>query len=391
MESALLNERITRLEQLLDISRHLNATLDMRALLVRIVQAARSLTDADGASILLVETENTLRFAAFCGPQTTTLKSVVVPVEKSLAGWVLREREPAVVEDAETDPRMCVIEPDSEIRSIVAVPMHFGDECIGVLESLTHEKPHHFTPQDVETLTILAGNAAVAVQNVRLFQQSDWITEIVHEIRTPLTAIMSYTDLLNHPQIDAETKAGFIEVIQRETERVHTLVNQFLELARLESGRMTFSRTPFTLDEPILNAAQTIRARAKKRGMEISIDLPDTLPEVVGDAGRIEQVLLNLLSNAVKYAAPNTTIKVRSFRNEETVHVSVTDRGPGISPEHLSRLFQKFSRLPGNEEQATGSGLGLHISRQIIEAHGGELWAESEPGVGSTFTFTLPL
>jgi signal transduction histidine kinase len=312
-------------------------------------------------------------------------------VEKSLAGWVIRERQPAVVEDAETDPRMYTVEPDSDICSIVAVPMYFGDECIGVLESLTHEKPHHFTPQDVDTLTTLAGNAAVAVQNARLFQQTDWIAEIVHEIRTPLTAIMSYADLLNHPQIDVETKAGFIEVIQRETERVHKLVNQFLELARLESGRMTFSQKPFTINKPIINAVQTIRPRAEKRGMEISIDVPDTLPDIIGDAGRIEQVLLNLLSNAVKYAAPNTTIQVRSFQNKDALHVTVTDRGPGISPEHLSRLFQKFSRLPGSEEQATGSGLGLHISRQIVEAHGGEIWAESEPGVGSTFAFTLPL
>jgi signal transduction histidine kinase len=101
-------------------------------------------------------------------------------------------------------------------------------------------------------------------------------------------------------------------------------------------------------------------------------------------------VLLNLLSNAVKYAAPETSINVQVTQQEEALQIGVTDQGPGITKENLPRLFKKFSRIPGSEEQATGSGLGLHISRQIIEAHGGKIWAESKPGVGSTFTFTLP-
>lgn len=390
METTALNDRIAQLEQLLDISRDLNATLDMRALLLRIVKAARSLTDADAASILLVEDEDTLRFAAFCGPQSAVLRNAKVPVKESLAGWVIRKQQPAIVDDAQTDPRLYTIEPDSDIRSIVAVPMYFGDECIGVLESLTHEEPRRFTTQDVETLTTLAGDAAVAVKNAQLFQQSDWIAEIVHEIRTPLTAIMSYTDLLMHPNVDAETKAGFVEIIQRETERVHALVNQFLDLARMESGRITFKQEPLAIKEITTRAVETVYPRAKERGMEIVVHAPDSLPQLIGDPTRIEQVLLNLLSNAVKYAAPETSINVQVTQQEEALQIGVTDQGPGITKENLPRLFKKFSRIPGSEEQATGSGLGLHISRQIIEAHGGKIWAESKPGVGSTFTFTLP-
>lgn len=389
-ENRLLREQIDFLEQIIAISRELNSTLEMGPLLLHIVEAARNTTAADAASILLVESESALRFAAFCGPKTAMLKNAKVPLSGSLAGWVVRQEQTANVENAEADPRMYNPQPNSNIRSIIAVPMYFGSQIIGVLEVLTHQQTHHFTPQNVETLETLASIAAVAVQNARLFQQNDWIAEVVHEIRTPLTSILSYAELLERPNLDSELSTKFIHLIQQEAERVSALINQFLDLAQLESGRVTMKEQPLSFPALISHAVDVVRPRAAQRDMHIKHHCPEELPRVVGDAQRIEQVLLNFLSNAVKYADANTNIEVSCQTEENEVLVTVTDQGKGISKEHLDLLFQKFSRLPGSEEQATGSGLGLHISRQIIAAHHGRIWAKSELGKGSTFAFALP-
>ncbi|MEA3310327.1 MAG: GAF domain-containing sensor histidine kinase [Chloroflexota bacterium] len=389
-EASVLRQRINTLEQILAISRQLNSTLEMRPLLLRIVESARDMTAAGAASILLMDSENSLRFAASCGPKTSVLESAEVPITGSLAGWVIQQKQTAIVEDAESDPRMYNLPLNSEVRSIIAVPMPFGSQIIGVLEVLTHQQTHHFTLQDVETLETLANIAAVAVQNARLFQQNDWIAEIVHEIRTPLTSILSYADLLERPNLNHELSIQFIQIIQQEAERVGALINQFLDLAQLESGRVTMKKSELSFPAIISQAVNVILPRAAQRDMQINQTCSEKLPLVTGDAQRIGQVLLNFLSNAVKYAAPQTIIDVTCEVQAGEVIVSVADHGEGISQEHLALLFQKFSRLPGSEERAVGSGLGLHISRQIITAHHGRIWAVSELGQGSTFAFALP-
>lgn len=387
---AALRQQVATLRRLIDISRDLNSTLNMRALLLRIVQSARDLTESDAASILLVENRDTLRFAAFCGPQVTELKDAEVPRSESLAGWVVQNNQTAVINDARTDARLYIIPSASNIRSIVAVPMVFGDQVIGVLESLTHDEPQPFAPEDVETLETLASIAAVAVQNARLFQQSDWIAEIVHEVRTPLTSILTSAQILNQDSLDGETRERITGIVQHEAKRVSRLVNQFLELAQFESGRTFIHPTLCSLPDIIEQATISIRPQANEREMAILTHCPETLPQIRADPERLEQVLLNLLSNAVKYAGPRTTVTVRCRRTADQVVVSVRDEGPGIPPQHRAQLFQRFSRLPGSEDRATGSGLGLHIAHKIIEAHQGRIWLESEVGHGSTFAFSLP-
>jgi len=362
----------------------------MRSLLLQIVEAARELTGADGASILLVEGPQTLRFAASCGPSSPYLIGTEVPTENSLAGWVVQHHETAVVEDASSDPRLYAIQSVNTSRSIVAVPLLFGDRVIGVLESLTQQEYRRFTSQDIETLETLASIAAVAVENTRLFQQNDWIAEVVHEIRTPLTAILSYAELLDRQDLRPGNRQQFHQIIQQEAERVNRLIGQFLDAARLESGRVIMKREPLALGEIISQTIAVIRPQAATRQMRVTSTIPENIPTLVGDAQRLHQVLLNLLSNAVKYSTPGTDIHVTCRVEPEQLVVAVADSGPGISQEYHASLFQRFSRVPGSEKRATGSGLGLNIARQIVEAHGGRIWVESVVGQGSTFSFSLP-
>mgnify|MGYP000555654133 CR=1 FL=1 len=386
-----LRQSIVTLERLLHISRHLNSTLEMRPLLQQIVDSARDLTDADGASILLMESDNTLRFAAACGPDAMLLEIAEVPLDNSLAGWVVKNRQMLIVEDVLSDPRHFAIKSIDPTQSLLAMPMIFGDQVIGVLESVTTKARHRFTPEDIETLETLASIAAVAVQNARLFEQSDWVAEVVHEIRTPLTAILSYADLLQRPDITDSMRAQFVTIIQQETQRVNALATQFLDLARLESGRIRMAQHRLCMSEIITAAANTIRPTITNNRQDLRIEFPDDLPCTVGDDQRIHQVLLNLLSNAVKYSDPGDTITLAAKVTDQKLLVAVSDTGPGIPEDQLPHLFHKFARLPGKERQVTGTGLGLVISRQIVEAHNGEIWVESEVGKGTTFYFSLPL
>lgn len=381
---------ITSLEKLIQISRQLNSTLEMRPLLQQIVDAGRELTHADGASILLMEGEQSLRFAA-ASPQSEILDMTEVPLEGSLAGWVVKHREMAIVEDAQSDPRHYKIKAVDTTQSIIAVPMIFADQVIGVLESLTTKARYRFTRQDMDTLETLASIAAVAVQNARLFEQSDWVAEVVHEIRTPLTAILSYADLLQRPELSGDMRFQFATIIQHETERVNDLATQFLDLARLESGRVKMARDPIDVHALIEMAANIIRPTAQDRDRKLIIESSPTLPTTLGDEQRLHQVLLNLLSNAVKYSDPGDTITLRAEAQADAITISVTDTGPGISADQLPNLFHKFARLPGSERKATGTGLGLVVARQIVEAHHGQIWADSQVGEGSTFAFTLPI
>jgi signal transduction histidine kinase len=386
-----LKQSIATLERLIHISRHLNSTLEMRPLLQQIVDSARDLTDADGASILLMEGEDILRFAAACGPDATLLEITEVPLDNSLAGWVVKNRQMLIVEDVLSDPRHFAIQSVDPTQSLLAVPMIFGDQVIGVLESVTTKTRHSFTSEDIETLETLAGIAAVAVQNARLFEQSDWVAEVVHEIRTPLTAILSYADLLQRPDITDSMRTQFISIIQQETQRVNALATQFLDLARLESGRIRMAQQRLCIGEIITAAANTIRPTINNNRQNLHVEVPDDLPCTVGDDQRIHQVLLNLLSNAAKYSDPGDTITLAAKVTDHEMVVSVSDTGPGISEDQLPRLFHKFARLPGKERQVTGTGLGLVISRQIIEAHNGQIWVESEVGKGTIFCFSLPI
>ncbi|MCJ7548571.1 MAG: GAF domain-containing sensor histidine kinase [Anaerolineae bacterium] len=390
-EIATLQQTISTLEELLNISRRLNSTLEMRPLLQQIVESAANLVNADGASILLMEDSDALRFAAASGPESATLQGTEVPLDKSLAGWVATHGEMAIVENAQDDSRMYNIDAVDATQSIIAAPMLFGPQVIGVLEAVTTTTRHRFTPQDRETVATLAGVAAVAVQNARLFQQSDWVAEVVHEIRSPLTAILSYADLLRRPELDDRARERAITTIQQETERVSDLATQFLDLARLESGRITMSRDIIDVAALIDQAVAVIKPSALQRDRTVQVSQAERIPAIVGDKARLHQVLLNLLSNAVNYSAAGDVIDVEARMLASKLIISVSDTGPGIAHNQLPLLFQKFRRLPGSEDKARGTGLGLVVARQIVEAHRGQLWVESELGKGSCFFISLPV
>lgn len=386
-------ERVARLERLIEISRSLNSTLSKRPLLNRILAAAQELTQTEACSILLVDRKSgKLYFEA--ATNLPGLGLIVVPMEGSIAGWVVQTGKPLVVSDVRKDPRFYHKADEQSgltTRSILSTPLIARDNVIGVLQAVNKESGAEFTEEDVELLTVLGNQAAVAVQNALLFQQSDLVAEIVHEMRTPLGSIVAYAELMQRSDAMTAQNSQFADIIIHEAERLSDLANRFLDLARLESGRASMAQDPVDLSTVIRMAVNVLIPQADAKQIGVSVDVPATLPSVVGDAQRLHQVMLNLLSNAVKYSRPGDNITVTAMGEENCLTVSVADTGPGIPADALPHIFERFYRVSATEGQALGTGLGLTITRQIIEAHGGKIAVTSEEGKGTTFTFTLPV
>ena len=387
-------ERIARLEGLLEINRSLASTLDLRPLLYCIVSAARELTETEASSILLVDRKSgQLHFEAATNVQR--VRSIIVPMEGSVAGQVVRTGEPLVVQDVRKDSRRAYRQTDKQsgfiTRSILAVPLVARGKVIGVLEAMNKKEGSEFTDEDLELLSVLGDQAAVAVQNALLFQQSDLIAEMVHEMRTPLSAIVAYAELLQRPNATLEQNRQFADVVLHESERLNDMARSFLDLARLESGRAHLAQDPVDVSTVIRMVVSVLLPQADAKRVEVSVDVPAAPPSVLGDAQRLHQAMLNLVGNAVKYCRPGDSVTVAVGCEEDHLTVSVADTGPGIPEEALPHIFERFYRVPDAEGLAPGTGLGLTITRQIIEAHGGEITISSVAGQGATFTFTLPV
>lgn len=387
-------EQIVRLKRIIEISRVLNSRLELQPLLQDIIKAAAELTNTEASSVLLVDSKTgELFFEAATGIKKYEVERVVVSKD-SIAGWIVEHNEPLVIDDVSHDPRWWQKADDDTgfvTRSILGVPLCVKDKVIGAVEVLNKKDSQPFTEDEVNLLSTLADQAAVAIEKARLFQQSDQIADVVHELRTPLTSIVGYSKLLLTTELDKNTQIQFVEVINREATRLGSMVNDFLELARLESGRLRLSYKSVDMRKVIDDTADVMRPQAKERGLELALDVPSVLPPIMGDEKRLQQIMLNLISNAIKYNRQGGRVRISAGVDGETLRIAVEDTGRGVRPEDMDKLFDKFRRIEETESSVKGTGLGLPITKQLIELHEGEIKVTSEWGQGSTFAFTLPL
>ena len=320
------------------------------------------------------------------------LRGIIIP-KKSIAGWVAENREAVIINDVHQDERFFnQVEEKTNFanRSIIALPLIAKDHLIGVLEVL-NKIGGDFGVNDLDTLQALGAQAAIAIENARLFQQSDLIAEMVHEIRTPLASISTIGHLLQHPEISPEQKSRMADTIIQETNRLNDLATKFLNLARLEARRFAFQITVFDFNQVIKECYEVLSPEAEENGIEFFLLLDTDIPQLQADRDKIKQVILNLISNAVKYNKPDGKITIRTRHKQDELIFSIQDTGFGIPQEELPKLFEKFFRSKSTENKATGTGLGLSISKRIIENHGGKIEVESKLNVGTTFTIHLKL
>jgi hypothetical protein len=224
--------------------------------------------------------------------------------------------------------------------------------------------------------------------------KDDFISTVSHELRTPLTSIRALSEILHdNPELDREQRVRFLGIVIKESERLTRLINQVLDLARLEAGKGEWHPVAIDVVQVVDEAvAATSRLFAEKR-IAVEIDVEPELPRVNGDRDRLIQVMLNLLSNAVKFSPEATgRVHLALYREGDEVRIDVADNGIGIAPVHHESVFEKFQQVGDTmTEKPAGSGLGLAICRQIVGHFGGRLWVASQPGAGAIFSFTLPL
>jgi Na+/proline symporter/signal transduction histidine kinase len=268
--------------------------------------------------------------------------------------------------------------------------MHIIDEAS---QALAHSRQLEQKSQELEAATQELRSANRRLQELDRMKD-DFISTVTHELRTPLTSIRAFSEILNdNPRLDHPQRAKFLGIIIKESERLTRLINQVLDLAKIESGNAEWHSGEIDLREVVEDSLTAVSQLFKDGNIAVRIDLPREVPVIVADRDRLMQVMLNLLSNAAKFCDPaDGRISVTVARHGRNLRVDVSDNGNGISPADREIIFEKF-RQAGDTltQKPMGSGLGLAISRQIISHFGGSLWVESSPGPGSTFSFTVPI
>lgn len=389
-----LEREVLVLNRLIEGSQIINSTLQLKRVLENLMQVATDLTDTEASAILLLDKKTgELYFEAATGTKSAEASRVRVPMN-SIGGTVVSEGRPLLIPDVHQDPRWAQNvdrQTQFQTRSILAVPLTLRGDVIGAVEVLNKRHDALFTDDDVNALAILAGQSAIAIENARLFEQRDYLSDIAHELRAPLTAISGYSQMLLEEPSDDEMLREFIQIIYDEARRMGELVNNFLDLARMESGRTELIKSDTNVNDIVEQVVAMSRPAAQQRDIAIHVQMAPDLPVIQADNNRLKQVVINLVNNAIKYNREGGQITVSAQVDDGRLHVAVRDTGVGILPEDLTRLGEKFFRVRGASEETLGSGLGLAIAKQIVEFHGGQFNVESTYGEGSTFGFWIPL
>jgi signal transduction histidine kinase len=270
----------------------------------------------------------------------------------------------------------------------------------------------NFCPQDtLFFLSRLGDHAAIALSNAQLYSEvqqanqakTEYITLVSHELKTPMTSIKGYTELISQGAAGPinDLQSNFLSIIRINVNRMATLVSDLTDISRIETGRLHLEFGAIDLHEVTTEVIHSLQSQLEDKGQDVQITLPEGLPHVWADRTRLIQVMTNLLSNAHKYSLENTTIRLSAYESSnewdahgvpEVVLIRVEDEGLGISPEDQTRIFQKFFRSEHPKvRENTGTGLGLHITRSLIEMQGGKIWFESQIDQGTTFYFTVPV
>jgi signal transduction histidine kinase len=378
--------KVRKLERIVEISRQLSATHDLATLLQAIVDIASELTESAGASILLYDhASGELRFEALPGFQDQDLKGMSVPLDSSIAGWIFTHTRPMVLQDATKDPRIYrEIDKSTEFQttSLLGVPLMVNQQPIGVIEAVNKRDMGHYTEDDLAVLETLAGQAAVAIENVRLLKKlqdanaellrldrmkSDFIAIASHELRTPLGLILGHSTFLKETS-NAEQQEQ-LDVIIRSAMRLKEIIEDMAIIAHDDEGKSRVRREKFSINELIFEIANKYEKTAEKQGITFEYDIPKGRDiEIVGDREKISLALINLVENALTF----------------------TDTG--IPTEEQERIFDRFYQIESHlTRKHGGMGLGLSIAKAMVEMHNGQIWCESNEGMGSLFCFMLPV
>ena len=411
-----LARSVEQLQALGAVGQAVSSTLDLDTVLQTVVSRASQLAAADGGSIFEYDEatrEFRLRATHGYGQELVdALETMPIRMGEGVIGRAAERREPMQVADIAREgayrSRFRDVLLRTGYRAVLAVPLTREDQVIGAL-SVNRKAPGEFPPEVIELLRTFATQSALAIQNARLFQElgdksqeleaasrhkSEFLANMSHELRTPLNAIIGFSEVLGERMFGElnDKQAEYIQDILSSGRHLLSLINDILDLSKVEAGRMELELSRFDLPAAIGGAVILVRERATSHGLALEVSVDDRLGAFVGDERKIRQILLNLLSNAVKFTPEGGRVAVRAAPANGAVEVSVTDTGIGIAPGDQEAIFQEFRQVGTDyARKREGTGLGLALARRFVDLHGGRIWVKSRLGEGSTFTFTLPV
>ncbi|WP_460662723.1 hybrid sensor histidine kinase/response regulator [Kribbella swartbergensis] len=406
-----LTRRVSELEALREVGEAVNSSLDVTQVLATIAKHAVRLSATDGGSIMEYDDE-TQCFLVRSVYQTAPtvierLRETRIHLDETLVGRAAKLGRPLAVPDldaVERDPHLSVLH-DGGWRSLVAVPLLREGQILGSLV-VRRKRPGEFSAETLALLEMFADQSALALLNAQLFRElkqrsaelevasrhkSEFLASMSHELRTPLNAVLGFSEVLLERMFGDlnERQEEYLRDIHGSGRHLLELLNEILDLSKVEAGRMELEYSTFPLRRPLENTVAMLRERATAHNIDLRVEIDPAVDQVYADELRLKQVVLNLMTNAVKFTGDGGSVVVRATRAGAEVHIAVTDTGRGVPAEDRERIFESFQQGGRGPSQEEGTGLGLTLSRRIVELLGGRMWLESEVGVGSTFGFSL--
>jgi signal transduction histidine kinase len=409
--------KIHELSRLHDISLGINSAISIETLLKIVAKEATILLDQPWSAIVIFNSRQEVLHSVFVGLQSGVEGSLDNKVRHGgLSEWIWTHNAPVVVQDTRKDKRADYSEfmDKYDIRSVIGFPLTTGKNVMGVIYAGDFE-PRSFNDSHIRLLTTLSTQLSMAIERSKLHEslerkirnldkqkdaleranllKSDFVTHVSHELRTPLTSIKAYVETLisnvNDPNFEHVDE--FLDIVGKETERLIRIVNDILDVSKIEFGQKPLQRSAFGLKDVICEVVSMLSPTLAGRQVSINVNIPDVLPNIDADPDLMKQVFINLISNAAKYSPDGSDITIHAVEEAVDIVVTVEDQGVGIPEDELGHVFDKYFRVRSEHiTKFEGVGLGLAIVKNIVEQHGGTISVTSREGEGSKFMFTIP-
>ena len=406
---------VERLRALAETSQTVSSTLDVQTVLASIVSHAVTLSAGDAGAIYEYD-EATQQFDLRVAYRTeedivAALRTMPLRLGEGALGRAVASREPVQVPDLRAagadETRLADLLVSRGFRALLAVPLIREDQIVGGLV-VRRRSPGEFPPELVDLLRTFAAQSSLAIQNARLFREieekgrqlevasrhkSEFLANMSHELRTPLNAVIGFSEVLVDRMFGElnDKQDEYLRDIHASGRHLLSLINDILDLSKVEAGRMELELATFDLPEALATALTLVRGRADTHRVHLEATVDERLGDFVADERKVKQILLNLLSNAVKFTPDGGRVSLTATLADGAVEISIADTGIGIAAADQAAVFEEFRQVGGDyARKREGTGLGLALVGRFVELHGGRIWVKSEVGHGSTFTFTLP-
>jgi len=408
-----LTKSVEELRALGEVSQAVNSTLELETVLTTIVTKAVQLSGTEsGAIYTFDELREEFQLRATYGMSEEMIRAITdqhITLQDPRIGPAKRERRAIQAADLRDQPHTTINEIilRAGYRAVLVVPVLGPQEIIGFLV-VRRKQPGEFAPRTIDLLETFADQSVLAIQNARLFWQieeksrqveeaskhkSQFLANMSHELRTPLNAILGYTELILdsiYGEMPGKARA-VLERLQANGKHLLGLINDVLDLSKIEAGQLTLSLDDYSLKDVVHGVISAVEPLAAEKRLAFKAEVAPNLPTGHGDGRRLSQVLLNLVGNAIKFTDKGE-VAIRAEAANGAFTVAVCDTGPGIAAADQAKIFEEFQQADSSiTRKKGGTGLGLSIAKRIIEMHGGRIWVESATGKGSTFYFTLPV